>query len=105
MSAINLSEVLKLPIQERIRIVEAIWDSVAEHPEQVELLPWQAEELDRRVATYQANPSEAFPGRRSTAVFSMAREAPDRFLPPLCLIRNSSDHANEISPSRDSLLL
>ncbi len=34
MSAINLSEVLKLPVQERIRIVEAIWDSVAEHPEQ-----------------------------------------------------------------------
>lgn len=61
MSAINLSEVLKLPVQERIRIVEAIWDSVAEHPEQVELLPWQAEELDRRIAAYQANPSEGIP--------------------------------------------
>jgi len=61
MSAINLSEVIKLPIQERIRIVEAIWDSVAEHPDQVELMPWQAEELDRRFAAYQANPSEGIP--------------------------------------------
>ena len=61
MCAINLSEVLKLPVQERIRIVEAIWDSVAEHPEQVELLPWQAEELDRRIAAYQANPTEGIP--------------------------------------------
>ncbi|MGH8557244.1 MAG: addiction module protein [Methylococcales bacterium] len=58
MSVINLSEVVKLPVQERIRIVEAIWDSVAEHPEQIDLMPWQAEELDRRSAAYQANPSE-----------------------------------------------
>lgn len=61
MSAINLSEIVKLSVQERIRIVEAIWDSVAEHPEQIELLPWQAEELDRRFAAYQANPSEGIP--------------------------------------------
>jgi putative addiction module component (TIGR02574 family) len=58
MNAINLSEVMKLPVQERIRIVEAIWDSVAEHPEQIELMPWQTEELDRRFAAYQENPSE-----------------------------------------------
>ena len=32
MSAINLSEVLKLPVQERIRIVEAIWDGVRSTP-------------------------------------------------------------------------
>lgn len=61
MSAINLSEIVKLPVQERIRIVEAIWDSVAEHPDQIELLPWQAEELDRRFAEYQAHPSEGIP--------------------------------------------
>jgi len=27
----------------------------------VELLPWQAEELDRRIAAYEANPSEGIP--------------------------------------------
>jgi putative addiction module component (TIGR02574 family) len=61
MSAINLSEVMKLPVQECIRLVEAIWDSVADHPEQVELMPWQAEELDRRFASYQANPIDGIP--------------------------------------------
>ncbi|MCI0749102.1 MAG: addiction module protein [Nevskiales bacterium] len=61
MSAINLSEVLKLPVQERIRLVEAIWDSVAEQPDRIELAPWQAEELDRRFAAYQANPSDGIP--------------------------------------------
>ena len=58
MSAINLSDVLKLSVAERIRLAEAIWDSVAEYPEKVQLAPWQAEELDRRLAAYQANPSE-----------------------------------------------
>ena len=61
MSVINISEVIKLPVQDRIRIVEAIWDSVAEYPEQVALMPWQTEELDRRFAAYQANPSEGIP--------------------------------------------
>lgn len=61
MAAINLSEVLKLSVPERIRLAEAIWDSVAEQPEQVELAPWQAEELDRRFAAYQADPSAGIP--------------------------------------------
>lgn len=61
MAAITLSEVLKLSVPERIRLVEAIWDSVAEQPEKVQLAPWQAEELDRRLAAYQANPAEGIP--------------------------------------------
>ena len=58
MAAINLSEVLKLSVPERIRLVEA---SVAEHPEKVQLAPWQAEELDRRLAAFQADPAAGIP--------------------------------------------
>ncbi|MDN5844386.1 MAG: addiction module protein [Alcaligenaceae bacterium] len=61
MSTINLESVLKLPVEERIRIVEEIWDSVADDAPQVELQPWQAEELDRRIAEFEANPTEGVP--------------------------------------------
>ena len=79
MSAINLSEVLKLPVQERIRIVEAIWDSVAEHPEQVELLPWQAVSLIGASPHIRPIPLKAFPERRSNTVSSVARDPANRF--------------------------
>jgi putative addiction module component (TIGR02574 family) len=61
MSTINLESVLKLPLEERIRLVEEIWGSVANDASQVELRPWQAEELDRRVAEFEANPDEGVP--------------------------------------------
>jgi putative addiction module component (TIGR02574 family) len=57
MNTINLEPVFKLPVEERIRIVEAIWDSVASDAHELELQPWQAEELDRRVAEFEANPT------------------------------------------------
>lgn len=57
MSAINLESIFALPVDERIRIVEAIWDSVARDAPEVKLQPWQAEELDRRVAEFETNPT------------------------------------------------
>jgi putative addiction module component (TIGR02574 family) len=62
MNTINLESVLKLPVEERIRIAEEIWDSVASDAQQVELEPWQAEELDRRIAEFEANPTEGVVG-------------------------------------------
>lgn len=61
MNALNLESVLQMPVDERLRIVEAIWDSVARESAHVGLEPWQAEELDRRLADYQANPEEGIP--------------------------------------------
>jgi len=61
MDTINLTPVLQLPVQERIRIVEAIWDSVADAAHEVGLQPWQSDELDRRVAEFEANPTEGMP--------------------------------------------
>lgn len=58
MSTINLTTVLQLPLHERLLIVEAIWDSVADEASRVELQPWQAAELDRRVAEFETDPSE-----------------------------------------------
>ena len=62
MNTINLTPVLQLPVQERIRIVEAIWDSVAnDATEVVELQAWQAAELDHRMAEFEASPDEGVP--------------------------------------------
>ena len=51
-----VTEILALPVEERVRLVEAIWDSIAEVPEAIELTQWQKEELDRRRARLEADP-------------------------------------------------
>lgn len=58
MNTLNLAPVLQLPLQERLRIVEAIWDSVADEASKLELQAWQAAELDRRVAEFETDPAE-----------------------------------------------
>ena len=45
-----LKEVLRLPPDDRLHLVEAIWDSIAATPEQVPVPAWHRAELDRRLA-------------------------------------------------------
>lgn len=54
----QLSEILQLSVAERIQLVEDIWDSIAQIPEAVPLTDEQKAELDRRLESYRANPSE-----------------------------------------------
>ncbi len=61
MSSVSMSDLLKLPVGERIRLVEAIWDSIAAVPEAVELSGEQKQELDRRWEAYEKNPSAGSP--------------------------------------------
>ena len=46
MNNISISAILELPVQERIRLVELIWDSVAAVPEAVEISPALKAELE-----------------------------------------------------------
>ena len=59
--AVNLTELLQLPVEERLRLVEALWDSIAEFPEALELSAAQKQELDRRLAAYERNPDAGVP--------------------------------------------
>ena len=59
--AVNLSEILQLPVEERIRLVESIWDSIAECPEALELTDDMKRELDRRLADLEENPDSGIP--------------------------------------------
>jgi putative addiction module component (TIGR02574 family) len=53
----NLTEEAKrLPVDERIALVEEIWDSIAEDNGFVELTDAQKLELDRRIQAQQENP-------------------------------------------------
>ena len=50
-------EVFSLPVQERVALVEQIWDSIAADESQFRLTDAQKEELDRRLARRDATGS------------------------------------------------
>ena len=49
MGKADIAEILKLPIEEKLRLIETIWDSLAANPSAVPLTDAQREELDRRL--------------------------------------------------------
>lgn len=51
-----------LPVSERIELVEAIWDSIAEDTQtSLDLSPEHRAELDRRLAAHRADPASSIP--------------------------------------------
>ncbi len=61
MKSITASEIAKMPIQQRIQLVEDIWDSIVDMPEAVEIPEWHKKELEKRLEAYHANPNEGSP--------------------------------------------
>jgi putative addiction module component (TIGR02574 family) len=53
-----LVDVSHLSVAERIQLVEELWDSIAETPDAVPVTQAQRDELDQRLASYAAAPSE-----------------------------------------------
>ena len=58
MCTINFSELLELPIDERLRLVSALWDSISEDPDTLKLTDLERKILDERMEAYMKNPSE-----------------------------------------------
>lgn len=56
-----MSDVLELPVDERLALVEAIWDSIADAPDALPLSDGQRAELDRRLAEYERDPEGGSP--------------------------------------------
>jgi putative addiction module component (TIGR02574 family) len=46
----------QLSVAQRILLVEEIWDSIAAEPEQIPLTEAQKQDLQGRIAAYEANP-------------------------------------------------
>ena len=55
---VSREELQKLPVADRLELVEELWDSIARDADQLTLTPAQMEELDRRFADYEKNPGE-----------------------------------------------
>jgi putative addiction module component (TIGR02574 family) len=53
--------VFALPVEEKLKLVEELWDSIAED-EMPPLTEAQIAELDRRWKKYQENPGSGIPG-------------------------------------------
>ncbi len=67
-----VAEILALPVEDRVRLVEAIWDSISAVPEALPLTDWQKEELHRRLAELEADPDA---GSSLEEVFARIRRA------------------------------
>ena len=59
------AEARKLPVAERVRLAQALWDSIADEanadPDVLPLSDEQRAELDRRLADYRAHPEASIP--------------------------------------------
>ncbi len=53
----TLAEIISLSVNDRIRLVQAIWDSISADPEHLELTESQRIELSRRLLDHETNPS------------------------------------------------
>lgn len=56
---IDLKELRSLPVEEKLRLVEILWDDIGASNEPIILHPWQANEVSRRSAELKSDPSIA----------------------------------------------
>lgn len=56
-----ISELQKLPLHERLQLVEDLWDSIALEEGSLEVPQWQKDELDRGAEKFDANPDSGIP--------------------------------------------
>ena len=60
MSHISIAEILELPVQERIHLVELIWESIAAFPQAVEVSPELESDLNARLAEFERDPEAGY---------------------------------------------
>ncbi len=54
MSSGELSQLLELPQEERLALLEALWDSLSAQPDRIPIPQWHLDELDRRIQSLDA---------------------------------------------------
>lgn len=61
MKQITATDALRLSIPERIQLVEDIWDTIANEPEEIELTAEEKRIIDERLEAYHRNPDLGSP--------------------------------------------
>lgn len=57
---VSVADILELPVQERIHLVEMIWESIAAFPQAIEVSPELKSELNSRLADFERNPEAGY---------------------------------------------
>jgi putative addiction module component (TIGR02574 family) len=60
MAGVAINDVLELPIQDRLRFVQQVWESISSSPEALPVTDAEKRELDRRLEAHATDPK---PGR------------------------------------------
>ncbi len=58
MSSADVADILKLPAEERLRLIELIWNSLAAEPSDVPLGDGHRAVIDERIAEHERNPED-----------------------------------------------
>ena len=61
MGTLPLAAILELPVEERVRLAQTIWDSICELPDPYPLSEKEREVLNRRLEAYRRNPQAVSP--------------------------------------------
>jgi putative addiction module component (TIGR02574 family) len=61
MKNLSLSQILKLSVPKRIKLAQAVWDSVAQVPKSLQVTESERKELDRRLQSYYDHPGSSIP--------------------------------------------
>lgn len=59
MVALRREDIEKLPVEERLQLIEEVWETIRENPDALPLTDAQRAELDRRLAAHDADPRAA----------------------------------------------
>ena len=60
MTHISVADILALPVQERIHLVELIWESVAAFPQAIEVSPELKSDLAARLVDFERDPEAGY---------------------------------------------
>jgi putative addiction module component (TIGR02574 family) len=61
MKKLTASDIAEMPVEQRLQLVEDIWDSIVDLPESVQVPEWHKQELDARLEAYHAAPDAGSP--------------------------------------------
>ena len=51
-----LEQAMRLSVEEKLDLISALWESVAEHPERIPVRDWQLKELEQRIEAQRKDP-------------------------------------------------
>jgi putative addiction module component (TIGR02574 family) len=58
---IKTSDIIALSVEERLDLIERIWDTLAATPEKVPVPAWHIEAIDRAIEAHERNPEAGAP--------------------------------------------